>query len=164
MNGSSASPELLIEPARESDLAEVLAIERTCFVTPWTRQAFRAELEKPYGHLDLARLTAGRQAGALAGYVCFWLAADEVQIANLAVHPANRRRGIGRRLMLHALQAGREAGSRLAVLEVRESNQAARRLYEGLGFRPVGQRPGYYAESREAAVILELNLARGLGN
>jgi ribosomal-protein-alanine N-acetyltransferase len=164
VSGSYASPELYIEGSRSGDLAAVLAIERLCFVSPWNREAFQAELGKPYAHLDVARLITGKQIGAVVGYVCFWLVADECQIVNLAVHPAYQRRGIGRLLMLHALRAGRESGSQLAVLEVRESNQAARSLYEGLGFRTVGERPGYYTESREAAVVLQLNLETGGGN
>ena len=147
-----------IEPVQPSDLSEVLAIERGSFVAPWSRAAFEAELEKPYARLCLARSRSGERAGAVIGYICFWLVADEIQVANVAVHLAWRRRGIGKRLMRYALGRAHEAGANVAVLEVRRSNEAARALYEGLGFHVVRERPGYYPEFREPAVVLEMNL------
>lgn len=147
-----------IEPVQASDLSEVLAIERVTFVTPWSRAAFEAELEKPHARFCLARSLSGEKPGSVVGYICFWLVADEIQIVNVAVHPAWRRRGIGTRLMRHALERGCEASANVAVLEVRRSNQAALSLYEGLGFKAVRERPGYYPEHREPALILEMNL------
>jgi ribosomal-protein-alanine N-acetyltransferase len=94
----------------------------------------------------------------VVGYICFWLVADEIQIVNVAAHPAWRRRGIGTRLMRHALERGYEAGAKVAVLEVRRSNEAALSLYQGLGFKVVRERPGYYPEHREPALILEMKL------
>ena len=151
-------PDLTIEPVQPSDLSEVLVIERGSFVAPWSRAAFEAELEKPYANLYLARSGSGEKAGAVIGYICFWLVADEIQVVNVAVHMAWRRRGIGKRLMRYALERAYEAGANVAVLEVRRSNEAARALYEGLGFHAVRERPGYYPELREPAVVLEMNL------
>lgn len=150
--------DLTIEPVQPSDLSEVLLIERGSFVAPWSRAAFEAELEKPHARLYLARSRSGEKAGAVIGYICFWLVADEIQVVNVAVHMAWRRRGIGKRLMRYALGHAYEAGAHLAVLEVRRSNEAARALYEGLGFHAVRERPGYYPEFREPAVVLEMNL------
>jgi ribosomal-protein-alanine N-acetyltransferase len=84
--------------------------------------------------------------------------ADEIQITNLAVHIDYRRRGIARRLLLHALQLGYEAGARLGVLEVRESNEGARALYKTVGFVAVQKRSHYYSESREDALVMVLSL------
>jgi ribosomal-protein-alanine N-acetyltransferase len=147
-----------IEPVQVSDLPEVLAIEEASFVAPWSGAAFEAELEKPHACFCLARSLSGDKAVSVVGYVCFWLVADEIQIVNVAVHLAWRRRGIGTRLMRYALERGYEAGARVAVLEVRPSNQAARFLYDGLGFKAVRERPGYYPEHGEPALILEMNL------
>jgi ribosomal-protein-alanine N-acetyltransferase len=151
-------PHITIEPVQPADLSEVLLIERGSFVAPWSRAAFEAELEKPYANLYLARSRSGKKAGAVIGYICFWLVADEIQVVNVAVHMAWRRRGIGKRLMRYALGRAYEAGANVAVLEVRRSNEAARALYEGLGFHAVRERPGYYPELREPAVVLEMNL------
>ena len=151
-------PNLTIEPAQQSDLSEVLVIERGSFVAPWSQAAFEAELEKPYARFFLARSRVGEKAVAVIGYICSWLVADEIQVVNVAVHLAWRRRGVGKRLMRYALGRAYEAGAHVAVLEVRRSNEAARALYEGLGFHAVRERPGYYSEFREPAVFLEMNL------
>ena len=147
-----------VEPMRPADLAEVLAIERESFRSPWSKASFVAELGKSYGGLRVVRLKEGDHACPVLGYICFWLVADELQITNLAVHPEYRRRSIGWQLLLHALQLGHAAGARLAVLEVDRSNRAARALYEKLGFMVVHKRPCYYPESREDGLVMELNL------
>ena len=147
-----------IEPVQSSDLSEVVAIERASFAAPWSRVAFEAELEKPHARFCLARSLSEDKAGPVVGYICFWLVANEIQIVNVAVHLAWRRRGIGTRLVRYALQRGYEAGANVAVLEVRRSNQAARALYESVGFQAVRERPGYYPEHNEPALVLEMNL------
>ena len=151
----------IIESMTLTDLPEVLAIERSSFSTPWSRANFEGEMEKTYSHLKVARLSASGKARPVLGYICYWRVADEIQIANLAVHIGHRRRGVGGSLLLNACGLGYSAGARLAVLEVRESNKGARALYEGLGFVAVQVRPHYYPEYRENALVLMLNLDRG---
>ncbi|MFP3869315.1 MAG: ribosomal protein S18-alanine N-acetyltransferase [Syntrophobacteria bacterium] len=145
---------------RRHDLSEVLAIEGQSFRSPWHRVFFEEELEKTYSYLYVARPVKQQRQRSVLGYICFWLVVDELHITNLAVHPAYRRRGIGRRLVLYALQQACEAGSRLAVVEVRRSNAGARLLYDRIGFEPVQERPRYYPEYRDAALVLELDLER----
>ena len=147
-----------VEPMRPADLAQVLAIERESFKSPWSKASFEAELGKPYGGLKVIRLQGGDHVGPVLGYICFWLVADELQITNLAVHPEYRRRSIGWHLLLHAIRLGLAAGARFAVLEVDRSNRAARALYEKLGFMVVHKRPCYYPESREDGLVMELKL------
>lgn len=150
----------IIEPMRRTDLPEVLAIERYSFATPWSQAAFEAEMEKTYSGLKVARLPESDKSRSVLGYVCFWLVADEVQIANIAVHVGYRRRGVGRSLLLHACDLGFSAGARLAVLEVGRKNKAALALYERLGFVVMQKRPRYYPESGEDALVMELSLER----
>ena len=153
----------VVEPMRPADLAQVLAIERESFQSPWSKASFEAELGKSYGGLRVVRLQGGDHVGPVLGYICFWLVADELQITNLAVHQEYRRRSIGWLLLLHALQLGHAAGARLAVLEVGRSNRAARVLYEKLGFMVVHKRPCYYPESREDALVMERSLTTAVG-
>lgn len=94
------------------------------------------------------------ERGGVTGYVVAHFGADEGEILNLAVAPAERRRGTGRALVERVMVALREAGVRSVFLEVREANTAARRLYESVGFKPVGLRPNYYRRPTEAAVVL----------
>lgn len=140
-----------------SDIQEVAAIELCSNLEPWSEESFLEELLRPHSFLQVARV---REEGGevVAGFICFWLVADEIQILNVAVHEAYRRQGIGRALMLDCLHFGAARKARRAVLEVRASNLAAQRLYVGLGFVAVGQRPDYYGGLREPAVLMELNV------
>jgi len=80
--------------------------------------------------------------------------ADELHINNLAVAEPYRRRGIGTALMGYVLKEGARMGAQRATLEVRRSNDAARQLYERLGFSAAGVRPAYYTNPVEDALVL----------
>ena len=73
----------------------------------------------------------------------------EWELLNIAVDPAYRRRGVADEL-LGALPAGR------IFIEVRESNAAARALYEGSGFTLIGRRRGYYHLPDEDGIVMAL--------
>lgn len=154
----SAHLPLLIEPMQPEDLPAVLDIERVSHVDPWRESFFTEELARPQALNLVARLSEDRRR--IVGYICVWLVADEVQIFNLAVDPAVRRRGVGKRLLLAALQEACTRNARVAFLEVRRSNQAARQLYQSIGFRPAGVRPNYYEGIKEPAVLMELEMDR----
>jgi ribosomal-protein-alanine N-acetyltransferase len=154
-------PDVRIEPMRAADLEAVLQIERASFRTPWSRQAFLHELERNrVAGLWVARgMRAGESRAAdVVGYLCLWAVADEVHVTNLAVHPAWRGEGIGRRLLGTLLAYHRGQGARRAFLEVRPGNAEARRLYKSLGFQEVGRRQGYYVDTGEDAILLEARL------
>ena len=133
-----------------ADLAEVQAIERASFTTPWPPQAYRSEIETN----RLASYLVARADGHVVAYGGVWLMVDEAHITTFAVHPKWRRRQIGERLLVRLLDAAIGRGAREATLEVRLSNLPARRLYEKYGFRPVGLRPRYYTDDNEDALIM----------
>jgi tRNA threonylcarbamoyl adenosine modification protein YeaZ/ribosomal-protein-alanine acetyltransferase len=137
--------------AGADDLAAVAALQRETFTNAWGAEAIRWELE----HTDVARLYVMHEPeGALIGYCACWMVFDELHINSLAVASAWRRRGMARRLLQRILSEAAAAGARSATLEVRRSNEAARALYEGLGFRVEGERLGYYQAPPEDALIL----------
>jgi len=93
-------------------------------------------------------------AGCIAGFaVARRVAEDESELLNLAVDPAFRRCGVGRRLV--AALASDHPGA--LWLEVRESNLGARKFYKSLGFCEVGGRPGYYPDSPEGAIVMNVH-------
>jgi ribosomal-protein-alanine N-acetyltransferase len=141
----------LTRPARLADLEAIARIEAQSFGDPWPAEAFRTYLAGCF--------LVAEEAGAVLGYLVARTAGDEAEVLDVAVAPAARGRGIGRRLLAEALRGLRERGARRAYLEVRESNTAALRLYESLGFRPVGRRRGYYRQPAEDALVLARDVA-----
>lgn len=139
---------ITIAAPAESDIPTIVAIEHDSQPEPWTEKSFREELGRK-------SLFVARMRGEIAGYICFWCVSDEVQILNVAVRQDLRRHGIARKLLEFAIFAGRGRQATLATLEVRKSNRAARSLYESLGFRVTGERPGYYATHGESAILME---------
>lgn len=142
--------EIVICPMAESDLDEVLAVEKCSYPKPWIREHFMAELLSPHA-FPLAAFTAD---GRLAGYICPVLVLDEGHIMNVAVHPDFRGRGVGRLLVERVMGDCREAGAAYVSLEVRVSNVAAIALYRRLGFTESGTRRRYY-ENGEDALLME---------
>jgi [ribosomal protein S18]-alanine N-acetyltransferase len=146
---------LALDRMRAEDLDEVLAIERASFTMPWSRGAFLYEIQQN----RVARCWVGRLPdGQVVGYLCLWEVADEVHITNVAVRPNARRQGIARSLLSSVLEDGRSRGFKVVVLEVRPSNRHALRLYESFGFRVVGRRHGYYYDTGEDALVMEIAL------
>jgi [ribosomal protein S18]-alanine N-acetyltransferase len=151
---------LEIVPMTLEDIPAVLEIEQSAHGQFWQASSFAEELQRPHSRTYVARFKDLPLRDEILGYVCFWIVADEVQIFNIAVNAARRRRGIGTVLLLHALQVGYQHGARVAVLEVRRSNDAARRLYRRFGFQLAGERSNYYSELRETALLMQLEMDR----
>jgi ribosomal-protein-alanine N-acetyltransferase len=144
------------EPARLSDLGAIVALERACYSHPWSESSLREAVSNPR---RFQSLVLRARAGEVLAYCIVQRVADELHIHNLAVAEAARRRGLARRLLVHALDDARRQGARLALLEVREGNRAARSLYASLGFSEVGHRRGYYSSPPEDAVLLQKTLS-----
>ena len=89
-----------------------------------------------------------------------WFVLDEGEVANLAVAPGLRRRGVGSTLLDAAIRESQSRGVSNLYLEVRESNQSARRLYASRGFDEVSRRKAYYRSPVEDALILRRTLTR----
>jgi ribosomal-protein-alanine N-acetyltransferase len=166
LDESEKGDEFEIVPMQESDLDQVLMIETSSFSSPWTEEMFRHEfLRTSISRCFVAKPKKAEgnvpvQEGEVLGYVCFWIIGDEMQVANLAVHPSWRRRGIGRALLRCALDLGSSHEAKMAVLEVRASNVGAQRLYRNLGFQVVGTRKGYYQSPAEDALVMARDIAR----
>lgn len=138
----------IIRPMTLADLVPVHQLECAAQPDPWTREHFVEELSKEYSRTDLCW-----RNGQLAGYLCAWLVAGELQIQNVATAPGFRRQGVAARLLTQVLERAAAAGFESAWLEVRVGNMAAIALYERFHFREVARRPGYYADG-EAAMVM----------
>ena len=154
MSDRIGGSDIRLRAARIADLESVVAIERASFADPWTSESFLSVLGLP--HMRFLVAEAGDE---LLGYVVAMVVADEGEVADLAVAPASRRRGIGGLLLDRVAEDVAQRGTRSLYLEVRESNTGARALYESRGFVAVGRRRGYYQHPREDALLLRREIA-----
>jgi ribosomal-protein-alanine N-acetyltransferase len=131
-----------------ADLPQVISVERRAFPTPWSLAMFVLELSKPSG-ICLAATLGDRIVGYLicSRYDTVW------HLMNVAVDTRLRRQGIAAALIERLFELA-DGPSEQYTLEVRTSNDAAIRLYEGFGFRSAGRRRGYYHDNREDALIM----------
>ncbi len=163
----STATESEIGTADAADADELANLAARTLREAWSAQAFRDLLRRPRCRALAARLPASAtgadpalRLGSLTGrsdrvigYVVGQRLIDELEIYSLAVDPDWRRNGLGRRLLAQVLERVRSEGVSRVSLEVRSSNAPARALYRGFGFRPEGQRPGYYADGEDALLL-----------
>ena len=153
-SASRESPHgVIVRRAAPADVKAVAAIERTAFADPWPQEAFEAQLARRIVWFAVAELD-----DQVVGYVMAIIAADEAEIANIAVRDDLRGKGIGAALLDSSLREARARSVASVYLEVRESNTAARRLYASRNFRKVGRRRGYYRNPPEDAIVLRWSL------
>jgi ribosomal-protein-alanine N-acetyltransferase len=134
---------LTVRTATEADLSAISEIQAS---------APEASQWNPRDYLAYECRVAERDSLVLGFLVVRAVAQDEWEILNLAVAPGVRRQGVGRQLLSDVLE--RHTGE--CFLEVRESNESARRFYEQLGFKTVNKRLQYYSNPPETAIVMKL--------
>lgn len=159
---AAAVPGVSLRPMRPSDLDVVRGIEREVYRRGWSRSVFRAELARADTRDYLvATVPRGWLRREVVGYGGVMTVAGEAHITTLVVAPDLRRRGIAAVLLEALLERAVARGATAATLEVRTSNEAARRLYRRFGFAPVGVRREYYPDgpsgTSEDALIMWLH-------
>ena len=152
MNGASVP--VAFDSMRRDDLPEVLAIESLSFSEPWTEEMFLYELSSEGISEVLVARTDEGSGLRIAGFLCAWIVAGELQINNIAVHPGYRRRGVASQLLEEIIRRAKSMGAKAGYLEVRASNEAANALYQRYGFRQIGRRRNYYDHPREDAILM----------
>jgi N6-L-threonylcarbamoyladenine synthase len=140
---------------RAADVAPVLAIERQCFTSAWTKQMFEEEVRQDLSWHEVALTERGEVSGYLIGRVY----PDAWHLMDLAVAPWGRRKGVAARL-LGAFLAAADQAVRPVFLEVRPANAEALILYEKRGFTTVGVRKRYYTDTGEDALVMMRPIGR----
>ena len=138
-----------IEPMTAADVPQVAELEKACFSDPWPESILSHELEN-----ELSLWLVAKNGDTVLGYIGSQSVLDEADMMNIAVRKDARRQGIAKKLILALCARLADKGVRSLTLEVRDSNEAAIRLYEGFGFLQVGKRPNYYFHPKEDARIL----------
>jgi ribosomal-protein-alanine N-acetyltransferase len=139
--------EAILRPATEADLPALVEVEQLAFTVPnWPAETFL------HYECTIAEMN-GQVAGFLVSRQVFpgnASALPEREILNLAVLPPFRRSGIATLLLQFEFR-----NKAVFLLEVRESNLAARALYERLGFAEISRRSDYYDNPRETAIVMQ---------
>lgn len=150
-------PEIALRLARLGDAPRIANLSRTLIEAglpwSWTPRRVAAHMR---AREHLAVIAACERE--LAGFVLAQFGSGAVHLALLGVADAYQRHGIGRQLLSWVEESASVAGLFLMQLEVRSSNQRARRFYASRGYRETGQTAGYYS-GVEDAVRLERDLA-----
>lgn len=154
-------PSFHIRPMTLEDLPQVQAVERLSFPTPWPLDGYRRELTQNEQAYYVVLVLRGEDGGErVVGYAGHWLVRDEAHISTIAVHPDWRGQGLGALLLLHMLFHALDHEAVVVQLEVREGNMSAQKLYERFGFEWVGRRKGYYRDTGEDALLMDLDLTQ----
>ena len=162
MKSAPARNAFAIRPLEVNDIAAVLELAaRSPGAARWSRADYARACG---GGLDgwVATARPDVASGDASGVVGFLVArrmADEMEILNLAVEAAFRRRGVASGLLEGVLQRGRASGAKRVFLEVRGSNAGAIAFYKRLGFARAGLRPQYYSDPPEDARVLSRSLS-----
>ena len=164
------------------DLEAIARLESELFgAEAWSRDLLAAELAASHGPMadrryvvvesedagDAANPSAGAglNRARLLGYAGLYHAGGltSADLLTIATIPAARGRGIASLMLTELVSTAQQAGCPDVLLEVRQSNEAAQRLYTGHGFAPIGRRRRYYQAPPEDAVVMRLTLRPRLG-
>jgi [ribosomal protein S18]-alanine N-acetyltransferase len=144
---------LPIRPATPADITAMINLaNRTASAAHWSveqyQQIFTNKIPRTVALVD-------EEQNSLHGFLIGRVLGGEWELENMAVSDSRRRQGIGKMLLEEFLAASEMVGAKAIFLEVRESNFAARGLYESCGFVEKGRRQMYYAEPAEDAILYQ---------
>ena len=152
--------------ATEADLPAIMELEHVSFPTDsWSAQAMAEELAAQHTYYFVLALHEPGQPGySVLGYggLSKLSGSDQSDIQTIALSPAVRGQGLGRRLMRHLILQATKLGAREVFLEVRADNPAAHGLYLSLGFDEIDRRRGYYQPDGVDAIVMRLTLSKQL--
>src|ERR1700674_474377 len=145
---------VVIRSAALNDVPAMLAIEQQApGAAHWTAEQYKKLVGSG---VVLVAEDAAEETGKLCGFVCAKALAGEWEIENVVVAAEFLRRGIANELVRKLIQRAANEAASAILLEVRESNLPARRLYEKHGFREVGRRRMYYRDPAEDGILYAL--------
>jgi ribosomal-protein-alanine N-acetyltransferase len=139
--------------ATPEDFDIIAEIEALSMGSGWSKEAFQQDAELTWSHLLVATID-----DEVVAFCNYWIVVDEVQILNVATHPAHRRKGIAQQILEEIISTSRTKKVASLTLEVRKGNHSAQALYVKLGFQKVGERRRYYIDNQEDAVLMTLLL------
>jgi ribosomal-protein-alanine N-acetyltransferase len=134
------------------DLEEILSIETSSSLTPWSKNMFLNELENRLSHCFVIK-TKALPHPALIGFICFRNVTGESELLNIGVHPDYRQMGVGKALMEFYITFCSQMGIKRYYLEVNSSNRSAIRLYQHFSYHSSGLRKKFYQGKFDALLM-----------
>jgi len=146
-----------IRSVTRADIDRIIDIERSWHhLSHWSIDSYyRLINEDAYTSSYVAVVDDELGRPKIAGFIIFHITGDISEIYNIAVEAAHARSGIGKQLMMAAIDASRQKQAKRVMLEVRKSNVAAINFYIGFNFRISGERKNYYSNPMEDAYVME---------
>ncbi len=152
---------MLLRQMTESDLPQVLELQRELAFQDWNENQFLSEIHAHYAYcvvcedkeagIDSCSGFTGISGRPLLGYAIFHLLGSDSELLSIATRESEQRKGIGTQLLTEGLDKLNEDGDQ-CFLEVRDSNTKARAFYEKNGFKLYNIRKKYYSDGEDAAL------------
>jgi ribosomal-protein-alanine N-acetyltransferase len=137
-----------------NDLDEVLSIETSDSLTPWSKNMFVEEMRNPFAHCFVMKKEAESKQTVI-GFICFRNVSEESELLNICVHQAYRHLGFGKKLMEFYIDFSRRRGSKNLYLEVHSSNHTAIHLYQLFSYQSSGIRKKFYQGKFDALLMMK---------
>jgi ribosomal-protein-alanine N-acetyltransferase len=145
---------LLIRPATAADVPAIMDLANSApSAAQWSAEQYHQIFTNPPPRRMVLVI---EEQSALQAFLVGHVLNPEWEVENIVVANSSRRQGLGKQLLDEFVKVSRREGARTILLEVRESNSAARKLYEKCGFVESGRRQRYYKQPEEDAILYEL--------
>lgn len=146
------SEKATIQKMDSRDLDEVLSIETSSSVAPWSRNMFADEMRNTFAFCFVMKKEDELKRPVI-GFICFRNIAEESELLKICVHSDYRQQGIGKQLMKFYMDFSRERGVKTFYLEVYSSNHSAIHLYQLFAYHPSGTRKNFYQGKFDALLM-----------
>tara|TARA_Y100001968_G_C19363667_1_gene721235 strand:- start:31 stop:537 length:507 start_codon:yes stop_codon:yes gene_type:complete len=133
---------------------ECLELDKLALNGLWTKSQWQKELS------DTKRICYGIFSNSkIIALACGWTVLNELQITAIAVHPSNRKNGLGTKVLSALVKQATSLGAQKVTLEVKKSNIPAQNLYKKFGFKIKGFRKNFYRDKSDALIFtMDLNI------
>lgn len=144
---------LNVRSMKSSDVESVARLEQQIFTDAWSEKSILDTMNQ-----SQAFILVSEEDNVINGYCIVYFVLDEAEIARIAVEPSMRKQGVGQELLRATCRVGMQKGIARILLDVRESNDSARRFYRAFGFEEDGIRKNFYQNPNERAVLMSMSI------
>jgi ribosomal-protein-alanine acetyltransferase len=145
---------LIIKKMETKDLDEVLDMEASSSLNPWSKNMFIEEMKNPFAFCFIIKMK-GIPKHQVKGFICFRNIGDESELLNICVHSQYRQMGIGKKLMQFYIGFCRKMKIKTFYLEVNASNRSAVHLYHLFSYQSLGMRKKFYQGKFDALLMVK---------